>query len=299
MPKRSKHSARSRRSKEVRRSGHTLRETGRLPEVNEGERHAKKRYELKKKILSLPGLIALTALTAAVGWAVNYFATLAATPKSPPISATVMADPAKIPFFSDFSQNAVLPNSRDIGTPGRGCNGFHNWMLRNKGVPTAAQFQLVIQSDTSKAVLVEDMRVRMLRELPELNGPAVSCPSAGHVNFRPININLDSSPPTISYRINNQSAPFGFTLSEGETEVFDITASSRKAHYIFDIQLNLVIGGQPQTLIVTDNGQPFAVSATKATKEWEWNYGKAWDLYGNDFDLKQELLGGEPFPPGT
>jgi hypothetical protein len=299
VPKPSTRAARSSNKKDPRRPEGTIKGSGQ----QRANRHAaqnKPQHKFKEKIFSLPGLVASAVLTAAVGWAVDYVATVAAAPDAPPVSVAVMADPAKIPFLNDFPQNAVLASSKDRGSPGQGCNGFHSWLLRNGGVPIGAQFQLVIQSDTTKAVLVEDMRVLILRKLPRLNGPAVSCPSAGEVDFRPININLDSSPPKVSYKINNKSAPFGFTLSEGQTEVFEVTASGQEAHYIFDIQLDLVIGGHSQTLTVTDNGQPFEASGTKATEEWAWNYGNAWDLYsGRDSDLKEELLGGQPFPPGT
>jgi hypothetical protein len=247
-----------------------------------------------RRILSVPGFIATTAVTALISWGVNDAVTVAATRSGPPVQVVVHTDPAQIPAFGPAPQSAVLPAGRDAGSPGPNCNGFYPWVQRNGGVSDPAEFEIVAQSDTTQAVHFSNMRVRVLHRLPSVSGPAVGCPTAGPTPFEWININLDASPPTVTLR---SGQPFGFDLQDGQTEVFEVTAAARHAHYLFEIELDVIVGGHSQTIRVTDQGRPFQATASPKSAEWEWDWHRAWKQYTSS-GITRTVLAGRPFPPG-
>lgn len=247
---------------------------------------------LRRKILTVPGFLATTAAAAAISWAINYAATAATVGSQPPVTVSVQTDPGRIPYFAEQSQSAVLPTRRDDGSPGRGCLGFYRWAVRNGGVSAPPMIQIVVQSQTSQAVYLSGMRVKVLRRAPKLAGPTVVCPTAGVAAFRPISINLDTAPPSVTYRHGRHEVPFGFTLTDGEEEVFEVTPYTRLAHYFFDIELDLIVGGQRQAVQVTDHGRPFQATVS-GRGGWEWDYQKSWSKG------RRTVLADRPFPPSN
>jgi hypothetical protein len=239
--------------------------------VSEGVKSAKPAtpkdsgHLLLRKILIF---IAGAAVTAAISWSVNYAATSATAHSGSPVTVSVQADPGQIPFFSTIGQSVVLPNAaRNIRGPG-GCTGLYPWAKRHGGVPSPAEFQIVVQSETSQAVFISNMRVRVLHRLPKLEGSEVDCQIGGSPEFLPIDINLDREPPRVSYvpantqfELGHHKTPFGFTLTDGETVIFEVAARTQRTHCVFDIELGVVIGGRTQTIQVTDAGRPFQATA--------------------------------------
>jgi hypothetical protein len=252
-----------------------------------------------RKVLSIPGFIGTTAAAALISWGINFAATSATATTGPPVTVTVLSDPGKLPYFGGVG-GAVLPSARsDAGNPGGGCTGFFRWAEHNGGVPSGAEFQVVVQSATTQAVVLTAMRVKVVGRLPALTGPDVVCPSAGTIDFRPIFIDLDSTPPAVTYKYKGQATPFGFTLSGGESEVFEVTAMTQRAHYLFDLELDLIVGGQPQTITITDGGRPFqATSSADNGIVWEWNYQNAWEGFTVPANKSVGTVPvGHPFPP--
>ena len=254
------------------------------------------RSGVRKRLLSIPGFLGTSVAAALISWGVNIVATSATASTSPPVTVTVQSDPGQIPYFAGIG-GAVLPSARsDAGSPGGGCTGFFRWAGRNGGVPSPAEFQVVVQSDTAKAVVLSAMTVKVVGRMPALTGPSVDCPSAGTIDFRPISINLDATSPTVTYKYHGQPAPFGFTLSGGESEVFEVTGATQRAHYLFDLELDLIIGGQPQTITITDNGRPFEATSHAGKAGWDWNYQNAW--LPSTGASSPTVRAGRPFPAG-
>jgi hypothetical protein len=250
-------------------------------------------HPLLRRILSVPGFAISTIAVALISWGVNYAAAAITAPSQSPVQVSVQADAAQVPALGPAPQDAVLPTDRYNGTPGPGCDDFYPWARRNNGVPAPARFQIVVQSDTTQAVLITAMQVKVLRHLTAVSGPGVGCAPQAVASLRNIQIDLDAGPPSVTFRSGDTSIPFGFTLADGETEVFEVTAVTHHAHYFFDIELKLIVGGKTQEIQVTDQGQPFQATASPSS-EWDWQPGGAWFLN----NLTPKILAGQPFPRG-
>jgi hypothetical protein len=120
------------------------------------------------------------------------------------------------------------------------------------------------------------MRVKVMKRLPRLAGPAVNCPSAGQANFEPIARNLDATSPSVTFDPDGHITPFGFTLSDGETEIFDVTAAARSAHVDYYLLFNTSIGGRSGVITVMDHGRPFQATGSTSDSTWSWNYENGW-----------------------
>lgn len=239
----------------------------------------------RRRILTVPGLILTTALTTAVSWGATAVLTHVTTPAAVehgPIAVSLETDPSRISGVSDAGVFGMIPASvRTQGSPGDGCEGFHNWLKKNRGIEAGrTNLQLVIQGQSDSAVLISSMRVRVLSKLALDDGIPVACPTAGEAQIRSISVNLDATPPTVDYR-SNSGAPFGFTLAKGETETLLVTASAARATYRWAIDLEVVVDGAKKTLSV---GGPdgFWTTARPSGPYWQWNFRNAWELVSPD-----------------
>jgi hypothetical protein len=234
-----------------------------------------------RKLITVPGVIATTVLTALVGagvtWMVNYLQNVNFHP-SDAIKLSVETDPAKMSGVSSAGRSAIIPSSVSTsGTPGSGgCRGFHSWVDKNHGIDAGKTVvQIVAQGTTDKPVLIESMNVNVIETSPPLTGIAVACPTAGNAQLRAIAVNLDAAPPAVDYK-SDSNAPFGFTLSKGETESFIVTATATRATYRWKIQFDVVVNGVKDTLEV---GAPDGYTTTAPPapySAWEWDYQDTW-----------------------
>ncbi|MET4720782.1 pimeloyl-ACP methyl ester carboxylesterase [Bradyrhizobium japonicum] len=192
-----------------------------------------------------------------------------------PLSITMKDNPARIGAFSDQAIYGVIPaDVRTTSSPGPGCVGFHDWLKRNKGVDAGeTKLQLIVQGKVAKAILLAEMRVRIIDTLPLVTGIPVVCPPAGGANYRPIEIDLDANPPRVRYEFGKKS--FGFTVQAGETEVFNVVAKTTQGHYRWVIELDIVVDGNQRTIEI-GNPSPFETTASKSTGHWAWDYKGSW-----------------------
>jgi hypothetical protein len=175
----------------------------------------------------------------------------------------------------------IPANVRPTGTPGaQGCDGFHSWVHANHGVDTGrSQLQVVVQGKVPDAVLISAMRVKVLHRGPPLTGIPVVCETQGEAQIRAVSIDLDATPPRVIYDAG--AKPFAFTISNGETETFNILASTRRAHYRWTLELDVIVNGTKRTIEVRDKGGPFETSADSSRGYWSWDYQDTWILGWN------------------
>jgi hypothetical protein len=257
-----------------------------------------------RKLLTVPGVIATTVLTAIVGfgvtWTINYLQEVNFRP-SDAIKLSVETDPAKMSGVTSFGRSAIIPSIvRTHGTPGPGCQGFHSWVADNHGVDAGkTALQIAAQGTTDKPVLIQNMRVSIIDSSPPLTGIAVGCPTAGGAQFQSIAVNLDATPPAIDYS-SAANARFGFTLAKGETESFVVSAFAAKATYRWKIEFDVVVNGVADTLQVGGNeGFTTTVDPPPFTS-WDWNYTDGWVSGAGTADAKFITLpGSEPLPPSS
>jgi hypothetical protein len=231
-----------------------------------------------KALQGFPGLLATTVITTVIAAAVSLGLKIVLTRPVPPVTVAVQDNPGQIPGLTANGQEGVIPAGAHVtGSPGDGCSGFAPWLKANGGIPGETQVQLVVQSDTSAPVLISDMRIHVLRRSAPVVGTSVACSSAGYSQIRMINVNLNTTPPLVTYESAGRNLPFGFTLQDGETEVFDIVAADTRSYCSYELVLDLVIGGKSRSIVVGDKGHPFQVMPLQRDDTtWEWNYNNAW-----------------------
>lgn len=163
---------------------------------------------------------------------------------------------------------------------------------------------MVVQGKVPDAVLISAMRVKVLHRGPPLTGIPVACETEGEAHIRAVSIDLDATPPRVTYDAG--AKPFAFTIGNGETETFNILASTRCAHYRWTLELDISVSGTKRTIEVRDKSGPFETSADSSRGQWLWNYDEhawhiGWDLNpaGRPAGLKvpATVRAGRPLPP--
>lgn len=215
--------------------------------------------------------------TAVISWAVAFYAPGVASHKteSPPIVTDVQDDPFAVATFNNLSVQMFLPASavspRTRNPPINYCSGFHDWGRRLGGADVnTTHVRLTAQGTTDSAVIITGLSARVLGR-KAVNGLNVECTSQGEAQIRVLTINLDSHNPYASYLMENRPSPFGFTLKKGETEVFDVTASTSSSEMTdWDLLLHLTVDGKEQSIEVQDRGKPFRTVGEHKGTWYDW-----------------------------
>ncbi|MFB4269197.1 hypothetical protein [Nonomuraea sp. GTA35] len=256
---------------------------------------------LMKRFLTIPVLIVTTVLTTAISWGATTLLTrVSQVGPQNALAISLETDPAHMSGVGGEGRLTIIPGSvRTKDNPGQGCAGFHSWAAKNSGIDGGqTTLRVYAQGRSEKAAVITGININVLEKGPPSQGIPASCPTAGEVTFRTFTINLDVSPPKISYD-SNSGAPFSFTLAKGETEAFTITAISKRATYRWALSLNVLVEGEQATVPI---GSPtgFTTTAFKVQRYWEWDFHTAWTLVRADGKIARPLRlipSDEPLPP--
>jgi hypothetical protein len=121
-------------------------------------------------------------------------------------------------------------------------------------------------------VLIDALRVKVLRRGEPLEGTNIVCPVGGAEGApRNIAIALDEDPPTTSYG----TKPFLFTLKKGEVEAFHILATAELSSCEWIASLYLLVEGKRKIVTIDNQGNPFKTTSTNRCKEFLWA-GNRW-----------------------
>jgi hypothetical protein len=183
------------------------------------------------------------------------------------------------------------------------CYGRHEWAHALGGVDTDNRVRVTLQGRSAAQVLISNFRVKAVRRVAPIGGSTITCPRGGPtagVPIRELSVDLDQAPPTWSYRDQTRapsSGTFAFTVSGGQTEVFDISASSESHLVEWIAEFTLVVDGKQETVTVDDNGKPFVTTATKNAKSWTWSPARSkWIKFDHDLPA-DEVIGKALRPP--
>jgi hypothetical protein len=227
----------------------------------------------------------MTVLTTAVSWGATTVLTNLATPKATPadaVSLSYESDPAHISGARTDGRGYVFPaTAHVVGGLEGGCDGLHAWGTHNGGADLGfTSVQVVAQGRSDSAVLLTNLKVRVLSKAAPAPGIEARCESAGSVQFRTISVDLDAEPPKVTYKAASEST-FGFTLNKGETETFIVTANTTKAAYRWVIDMEMVVDGQ-KTVATIGPSDGFATAAGVNKTFWSWNHESAWELQATE-----------------
>jgi hypothetical protein len=138
------------------------------------------------------------------------------------------------------------------------------------------------------------LRARVVARGPPVQGTGFQCPTAGDQEIRAVQINLDEPNPIGRVSKQGRQRPVSFTVSGDETEVFDITAVTRRCHCRWVVEMVTVQDGEERLVTVRDGDEPFATTPLPGDSvhpfgrgrpyySWDWST-RRWIAYPNGFD---------------
>lgn len=185
-----------------------------------------------------------------------------------PVAIRLDDDPELLDGVSDTTLFFSLPANPRTPVPPlktKPCQvGFRNWVFAAGGNDAGeTRFRLEIQGLMDKAVQVSRASAKILARRAAGPTKELECPSAGEAPHRDLAIDLDADVPQARYEAGGHQKPFGFTLSKGETENFDLSVRTKSAQVIeWRLALDLTVNGKPFPIEVADHGHPFRTIAT-------------------------------------
>jgi hypothetical protein len=239
-----------------------------------------KRWE---KLMSLPFLTLTTALTVVVTWLVTQ--ALADLERERdlenPVTVSLQANPARVTAFDDLGIAVVLPPQAEVAPdPGAGCEDFHPTLFKEGGADAGVtRLQVVVQGSTTSAVLVSSMRAVVTRRVEPWESTVAICPSAGGAQIRPVRINLDRQSPVAELESSNTD--FGFTVAQGETETFLVSATTEECFCEWHLEIELVVAGERHYREIRNGSQQFRTTAySDSGPSILWDYEGSWHVDG-------------------
>ncbi|MFD5733539.1 hypothetical protein ACFWIY_11970 [Streptomyces sioyaensis] len=220
---------------------------------------------------TVPGLAASTVVTTACAAATTAAFTGGVQLWSEPasVSTTVETDPLRIDAEKTLVQ--LIPADRfDRTRPDKGCAGFWDWARKRGAVDDGStMLQLTVTNSGSNAALITGMRAEVLSRTPVSHMVEATCPTQGEAQVYAVNMNLDEPQPVGVYQKEGKHHPLDFTVAAGELETFLVTADITHGASKWKLAVDVVEDGQKRTLMVDNDGKPFATAARpKGIESW-------------------------------
>jgi len=247
------------------------------------------------RLKTLPGAIVVTIVTGLVGVLIAYFVPgiLKHVTGEDRLQVSLERNPATIDTFRNVSEFLIVPAGRPLsGSPGPGCTGFLPWGTKLGGVSAGeTNFRLVVQGG-GEQTLIDGIRARIIERDRPLNGTGFECPAQAGLRPRSVCINLDEPNPigqvvkygTVAKRCAGK--PVSFTVSENETEVFDISAITQACYCKWVLELVTTQGGNQEIVSVPSDGNSFETTAwpeSPSRPQYLWDpFGSTWQVYPTD-----------------
>lgn len=250
---------------------------------------------LASTLKTLPGALLAALGTALIGALVAYFApgALDRLTGEDRLQVRLETNPATIDTFSELSQHALVPRGQRVsGDPGPGCGGFYSWISPFGGVPAGETNFRVIAQGGGDQTLISGIRARVIERNSPLSGTGFLCPSQAGLKVRAVALDLDEPTPTgqvVKYGTGEvvekgKGRPVAFTVSEDETEVFDISATTEECYCRWILELVTTQDGNQEIISVPGDGSPFETTAWPASQErpfYVWDpFQSGWSTSG-------------------
>jgi hypothetical protein len=234
----------------------------------------------KKSLVStlktLPGAILAALGTAVIGALVAYFApgALDRLTGEDRLQVRLETNPATIDSFTGFSHYALVPRGQRVsGNPGEGCAGFYPWISDFGGVPAGETNFRVIAQGGGDQTHIGGIRARVIERNPPLSGTGFECPTQAGLKVRPVALDLDEPNPTgqvveyVGAEVVEKSKGVSFTVSEDETEVFDISATTEECYCEWILELVTTQDGDQEIISLPEGGSPLETTAWPARED--------------------------------
>jgi hypothetical protein len=265
------------------------------------------REEKKNRLISsvsgVPKAVLAAVGTAVIGGLVAYFlpGALDEIRGKNHLQVSLEDNPATIDTFAGkVSHYLIVPQGQRVsGNPGPGCEGFIPWGRNFGGVDAAeTNFRVVVQGG-GEQTLIGGIRARILERNQPLSGTGFQCPTQQGLHPRPVCINLDEPNPIgqqAKYGVLHKSCtgrPITLTVSENETEVFDVSAMTEDCYCKWVLELVTTQGGDQEIISVPGEGDAFETTAWPAADrpEYLWDpFDPKWRVGDQTYSADQSQL---------
>lgn len=220
--------------------------------------------------------VAGTVAAAAIGTPVTIYVTKALDGDDPnPIAVNVVGNPATVEAWASTQFRVVLPpDARPAEPPPGDCPGIVDWAHRQGGIDqddTRVRFS--VQGLADQGILIDKLWAHVVRRsaTPEPAGVEIRCGGPqGVTQLRDVVMDLDAQRPAAVYaqKVEGRLPLFGFTLQKGETEVFQLEASTTGT-VEWLLELELVVAGERRNVKVSNHGAPFRTTAWQPSRRYQ------------------------------
>ena len=170
---------------------------------------------------------------------------------------------------------------QDVGKPPNNennCIGRYDWAHAMGGIDAdSTSARLTIEGLTDKTVHINGISATIVESSAPSVGSNLTCPGRGEQpNTRSAVIDLDTNPPSVlTYDASGKLVPFAFTVSKGQSEVIDISATTNKCTCSWQAVISLSVDGEQRSYKVQARGnQPFKTTSSSNGKWYQWVSGK-------------------------
>jgi hypothetical protein len=185
------------------------------------------------------------------------------------------------------SLNSLAEKASLDSLAGKDSPEYQNWFTNRGAIPVGSTaIRLVVQGNRNNSVRIVNMQPIMSCRAP-LTGTLFYFPHQGEDVTTQLVLNLDKPFALPGYRIGvarvnpNYFAHYTVSLKRNEQFTFNIVASTNAYYCEFKLKMTVLDGSRALTETISDNGQPFRVTAA-AYKEDNYNadrFAHYQDLY--------------------
>lgn len=170
----------------------------------------------------------------------------------------------------------VLPD----GQPGRRLlprgvsdsqDSYRAWVRQHHAVQAGTTIvNLAIRGGSSDAVVLQDLRVRILDRSEPVRGTVVQAECGGPLQVRHYSVNLDNQNPVlrpgynpVSDRRLTPAVTFPYRVTHADPEVMRVVAFTDGCDCTWVLELVYVDGQQQRVMRIDDDGQPFRTAVLR------------------------------------
>jgi len=211
------------------------------------------------------------AITALVGSLVAVAIAKAQSALADDYRITVETNPDRISTRSGPIGGSYVVSTpiQDIGEPPNrqnNCIGRYEWAHSIGGIDAdSTTARVTIDGLTEKTVHIDGISASVIESTSPSVGSNLTCPGRGEQpNIRSVLIDLDTNPPAIfTTDASGKATPFAFTVSKGQSEIINISATTNRCTCSWQATLSLSVDGEVQFYTVqAPGGKPFRTTAS-------------------------------------
>lgn len=167
-----------------------------------------------------------------------------------------------------------------LSPPPPDCRDRRTWAFDQGGADAdESRVAFTLRGSRSGEVSLEGMEVRVESRTPAVGGVVAACPvGGGTAEVHGLDVDLDAE--TVGFVDAGESVPARITLAEGETEAFDLYATTAQAGQLVEWRLvvTVVDGENRVPVTIDDSGEAFRTVGTAGVPMVVWQPG-GWEKY--------------------